>query len=130
MKIQNIPRTLSVLQSGLLAVALLAAPAFGARLAYDGFDYSGTLANDALISGAPASGAGTLGFNAAFVSANVNFLTSGLTYSGFTPVIGGALKFDINDTLTARPWGNTATFPANGTYWYSFLIKPQVAAGR
>lgn len=119
-------KTLRALQAGLLASTMLAVPAFGARLAYDGFNY--TLANNAVISGAPAAGAGTLGFNAAFVSGNVNFVTAGLSYTGIAPVLGGAIRFDANDTLTARPWGNTTTFPADGTYWYSFLIKPESGA--
>jgi hypothetical protein len=111
----------------ILAGASLQQPLQAARLAYDGFNY--TLANDALISGAPATGAGTLGFNAAFVSGNVNFVTAGLSYSGIAPVVGGAMKFDAGDTLTARSWGNATTFPADGTYWYSFLITPK-AGGR
>lgn len=110
----------------LATLTLLASSAAHAVLiAYDGFDYGtggAPLANDALINTAPNGGTG---FNTGFTSANVNWSSTGLSSSSTVSApIGGSLRFDGNDTLTQRAWGDATVATPVGTYWYSFLFNP------
>jgi hypothetical protein len=109
--------------TAVLALTLISAPSLHATLiAYEGFDYSPGLANDALISTAPNGGSG---FTTGFASANANYLSVGLTHPGLiTMSIGGTMEFDPSDTLTERAWGSMTGAPADGTYWYSFAFRP------
>jgi hypothetical protein len=112
-----------VLPTAVVAMTLIAATSLHATLiAYEGFNYSPGLANDALINTAPNGGSG---FTTGFTSANVNYLDTGLSHPGLISIgIGGAMKFDPSDTLTERAWGSPTSAPADGTYWYSFAFKP------
>lgn len=109
----------------LTSLLLLVSPAAHAVLiAYEGFDYSPGLANNALINTAPNGGTG---FTSGFTSSNVNYSSTGLTSAvagTVTVPIGGAIRFDPSDNLTQRAWGTMTTAPADGTYWYSFLFRP------
>jgi hypothetical protein len=111
------------ISTAVLAVTVISATSLHATLiAYEGFNYSPGLANDALISTAPNGGSG---FTAGFTSANVNYLTTGLNHPGvITMSIGGTMKFDPSDTLTERAWGSLSAAPIDGTYWYSFAFRP------
>lgn len=111
------------ISTAVLAINLISATSvYAALIAYDGFNYSPGLANDALINTAPNGGTG---FLSGFVSGNVNYLAAGLTHLSLPAMsIGGTMEFDPNDTLTERAWGSTGAAPADGTYWYSFAFRP------
>ncbi len=112
-------KALKALQAGLLASTLLAAPAFGARLAYEGFDY------------AEADGTSIVGLNGGTgwdepfpaVSGTIA-LQPGLSFTGITTV-GKAMRWNPNaNTGQGRDWQlNPTAAPANGTYWFSVIVN-------
>ena len=128
MKNPIIPKTLKALQAGLLASTLFAAPAFGARLAYEGFEY--TQANGTVLSALTTPGGsgwdGNYGSSSTSNTTSVN-LQAGLTYTNFTSAPSSkAMRFGASHTVY-RPWSGTYATPstvANGTYWYSYLFRP------
>lgn len=121
-------KTLPGAPSALLLSALLAAPAFGARLAYEGFEYSE--ANGTALSALTTPGGtgwdGAYGASLANPTTSVN-LQSGLAYTGFISAPSSkSMRFGSSQTLY-RPWSGSYATPdtvANGTYWYSFLYTP------
>jgi hypothetical protein len=112
----------------LLLAALLAAPSFGARLAYEGFEYSE--ANGTALSALTTPGGtgwdGAYGSSLTGTTTSVN-LQDGLAYTGFVSApLSKSMRFGSSNTLY-RPWSGSYATPdtvANGTYWYSFLYKP------
>jgi hypothetical protein len=65
-----------------------------------------------------------------YTSTNVNYVTAGLSYVGMPAALGGAIQFNPSDTLVGpspTPWvgAGTPTAVETGTYWYSFLFRPE-----
>lgn len=109
--------TLRALQAGLLASTLLSAPAFGARLAYEGFNYSE--ANGTSVAGLN----GGTGWLDAFpaVTAGTHLLADGLTFTGLNQVGKSMNRLNGDLTTDGRDWALSVNTSA--TYWYSFLVK-------
>jgi alpha-glucosidase (family GH31 glycosyl hydrolase) len=92
----------------------------GANLADESFDY--TEPPGTSIEGLN-GGSGWLESYPAPNNANVK-LAAGLTYPGLTTA-GKSLEFGADGNLTSgRDWADSSGPPADGTYWYSFLVKP------
>jgi hypothetical protein len=121
--------TLRALQAGLLASTLLAAPAFGARLAYEGFDYTQADATKlhAITTPGGTGWTGKYGGKTTTATTDASLISPGLTYTGLAPTTGKAMKWQ-NGHEFYRPWGSgtyaAPVAPANGTYWYSLLFRP------
>jgi alpha-glucosidase (family GH31 glycosyl hydrolase) len=92
----------------------------GANLADEPFDYPEPVGT------APTGLNGGTGWDEAYPAPNnTNVkLAAGLTYPGLTSA-GKSLEFGANgDLRSGRDWADSSAPPANGTYWYSFLVKP------
>lgn len=129
MKKPHIFTTLRALQAGILASALFAAPAFGARLAYEGFNYTqadGTKLN-AITTPGGTGWTGNFGETTTDLTTDASLISPGLTYPGLAPTPGKAMRWQ-NGNRFYRPWGSgtyaAPAAPANGTYWYSLLFRP------
>jgi alpha-D-xyloside xylohydrolase len=100
-------------------------PSGGANLAFEPFDYSEAIGT------APTGLNGGTGWDEGYPAPNnaTVKLADGLTYPGLTTV-GKAIEVGANgDLRSGRDWADSSVPPADGTYWYSFLVKP-AAAGR
>lgn len=125
--------TLRALQAGLLASALFAAPAFGARLAYEGFDY--TEADGTSISGLNGGDFWDEAYPAPSGTVALTPALTTYTGTGAPATIGKAVKFSNNANLgLGRDWADATVPLANGSvYWYSLYVNPSFdgsASGR
>jgi hypothetical protein len=112
-------KTLHAAPVTLLLSALLAAPSFGARLAYEGFDY--TEADGTSVSGLN----GGTGWDEAFPAPSGTIaLQPGLSFAGI-PTVGKAMRWAPNaNTGQGRDWElNPTAAPANATYWFSVIVN-------
>jgi hypothetical protein len=106
----------------ILSLALaagFASQASAALIAYEGFDYTGNGTISAL--------SGGIGWTEAFtLEGTTTVAADGLTFTGL-PSTGKAAQRNGGSTLTAngRNWAASLT---DGTYWYSFLMKPTATA--
>jgi hypothetical protein len=119
MKNPIIPKTLKALQAGLLASTLFAAPAFGARLAYEGFEY--TQANGTSVAGL---NGGTGWLEAYPTPDGPHVLANGLTFAGLTTV--GKSMNRSSGTLTGDGRNWAASVDTSATYWYSYLLNSTI----
>jgi autotransporter-associated beta strand protein len=108
---------LSLLLAASMAVSLAA---HASLIAYEGFKYTNAFGSSVNLT---ATNGGT-GWLTAFKS-NIG-LSNNLSYAGIYSPSGTKAFAYIGGTSMGdgRDWGSTNTYPANGVYWYGFLINP------